>query len=292
MTSSVVATTTLEPKSRHSLHAAKSVGLAALVSFPIAAVASITWLVLILASSRLLPSIPWAPVAMGFFLVLYWWYLRGGGWPARTAAERSRLLRARMVPARVFTWALLAGGLGLVSLAGIWVVLVRVTGVGGNPTSAPFDGYPLYIVAPTVVIASLVSPLSEEAAFRGYAQVVLERSFRPLYAVAISSAFFALWHGPTQGFFWSKLVFFFAVGVLFGTIAYATKSTLPALPVHIAGDLLFFLVIWPNDSARTLVLSHGTDIWFWLNVAQALLFGIATIWAVRRLAGLRSAIAA
>jgi hypothetical protein len=39
------------------------------------------------------------------------------------------------------------------------------------------------------------------------------------------------------------------LSVVFGTIAYMTRSTLPALPVHIAGDLLFFVVIWPGTPA-------------------------------------------
>src|SRR5207237_488538 len=82
---------------------------------------------------------------------------------------------------------------------------------------------------------SLVSPLTEESAFRGYAQSLLERRLPAVLAVAISSALFALWHGPTQGFFWSKLLFFFLVGVVFGTIACLTDSILPALPVHVVG---------------------------------------------------------
>ncbi|MBJ7600812.1 CPBP family intramembrane glutamic endopeptidase [Candidatus Nephthysia bennettiae] len=155
-------------------------------------------------------------------------------------------------------------GLALAALAGLWIVLVQLTGNGGNPTEATLAGYPLIFVALAVGMGSLVSPITEEASFRGYAQVILERRYSPLVALPISAVFFAAWHGPTQGFFWSKLLFFFAVGVVFGTIAYFTDSTLPAIPVHIAGDLLFFIAIWPQDASRHLVMKAGADAGFWI----------------------------
>ena len=261
-----------------------TLGLASLTSLGVAAAASAAWLVLLAANQRAGFAVPWAAAAMAVYLGGYWWYLGGHGWPARTQATRRHLLRARLVPARQFAWSLGAGALALVALAGLWIVLERLAGGGGNPTSAAFAGYPLYVVVPILVVASLVSPLSEEAAFRGYAQTILERRFRPLWAVAVSSLLFALWHGPTQGFFWWKLLFFFAVGVVFGTIAYLTGSTLPAIPVHIAGDLLFFVVIWPHDAARPLVFAQGADLSFWASGLQALAFAALAVWAFRRLA--------
>jgi membrane protease YdiL (CAAX protease family) len=99
---------------------------------------------------------------------------------------------------------------------------------------------------------------------------------------------FALYHGPTQGFAPSKLAFYLIVGIVFGTIAYMTRSTLPALPVHVAGDLLFFLVIWPGDAGRSVVWSHGTDLMFWANALQVLVFGILAVLAFLRLRAMRS----
>jgi hypothetical protein len=93
----------------------------------------------------------------------------------------------------------------------------------------------------------------------------------------------AAWHGPTQGFFWSKLLFFFVVGVVFGTIAYHTKSIQPALPVHIAGDVLFFVVIWPQEAGRPVVWREGIGAGCWLEVLQLIVFGAAAVLAFRRL---------
>jgi hypothetical protein len=150
-------------------------------------------------------------------------------------------------------------------------------------------GYPTVIVVLAIAMGSLVSPLTEEASFRGYAQVLLERHYSPVFAVVLSSVFFAVWHGPTQGFFWSKLLFFLAVGVVFGTTAYLTRSVLPAIPVHIAGDLLFFILIWPQDAQRNVIAKHGPDVWFWVAIIQLVVFATLSILVFRRLAAGRTA---
>ena len=251
----------------------KRFAIAAVASFAVAAIGSLTWGPLLVANSRVLPLIPWAVPVEGIALFFVWRYLGGAGRPHRTSSTRHDLLRGRRVPARQFAWAAVAGAMSLVALAGLWIVLVRLTGVGGNPTLSFLSGGPLWVTIPAILMASLVSPISEEAGFRGYGQVLLERRFSPLVAVAGSSFLFALYHGPTQGFSPSKVAFYFIVGVVFGAIALIARSTLPALPVHIAGDLLFFLVIWPHDAGRALVWTHGADLGFWLNVAQTAVFG-------------------
>jgi membrane protease YdiL (CAAX protease family) len=150
------------------------------------------------------------------------------------------------------------------------------------------SSYPRITVALMILMGSLVSPLMEEAGFRGYFQVALEREVRAPLAVVISSVVFALAHGPTQGFLWPKLLFYFLVGIAFGATAYLTNSTLPAIPVHFVGLLVFFTLIWPRDAARRLVLQSGTDNWFWIHAAQAIVFTVLAVWAFRRLAKVSS----
>jgi hypothetical protein len=134
-----------------------------------------------------------------------------------------------------------------------------------------------------ILMGSLVSPLMEEAGFRGYFQVALEHRFRAPLAIGISSLIFALAHGPTQGFLWPKLLFYFLVGIVFGTTAFLTNSILPAIPVHFVGLLIFFTLIWPRDAARPLIADTGTNNWFWIHLAQAILFTVLTLWAFQRL---------
>lgn len=255
----------------------------ALLVAGVAGVASFVWGGLLVANLTISPAIPWAVVVMAAVLWLPWQYLGGRWWPRSTSARRRALLRWKTVQPTVLSWALLAGALALVALVGLWIVLVELTHVGGNPTIPGAKTTPALTLALALVMGSFVSSLTEEFAFRGYAQVTLERAFGGVAAVTISSLFFTLYHGPTQGFFWSKLLFYFLVGVVFGTIAFLTKSTLPASPVHLAGDLTFFFLIWPNDATRRFVWRDGADASFWLYVALAVVFTALAVLAFLRL---------
>jgi hypothetical protein len=112
----------------------RHIATAALAAFGVAAVGSLTWGALLVANLRISPGVPWSVPAMGLVLLVFWHYFGGSWWPRRTAAARRDLLRSRLVPRRVLTWAVVAGLLALVALAGLWMVLVELTAVGGNPT--------------------------------------------------------------------------------------------------------------------------------------------------------------
>lgn len=245
---------------------------AAILALLVAGAASVVWGGLLITNLATSPEVPWAVVVMAVALWLLWRYLGGSWWPRSTSSQRHALLRWRLVPRRVLGWALLAGALSLLALVGLWIVLVELTHVGGNPTIPGAATTPAVTLALALVMGSLVSSLTEEFAFRGYAQVTLERAFGGVAAVAISSFFFMLYHGPTQGFAWSKLLFYFLVGGAFGTIAFLTNSTVPAWPAHLAGDLTFFFLIWPNDATRRFVWRDGADTAFWLYLALAVVF--------------------
>ena len=70
---------------------------------------------------------------------------------------------------------------------------------------------------------------------------------------------------------------YFLVGITFVAMAYLNNSILPIIPVHIAGDLIFFIFVWPHDSARKLVWQSGADAWFWLHVVQAIRFAVLSL---------------
>jgi membrane protease YdiL (CAAX protease family) len=219
---------------------------------------------------------------MAVLLWLAWSYLGGKGPPRSTSEARCRYLRANKRSARTYMWAWIAGGLAVIALAGYWIVLFQLVKMTPNALS-DLSAYPRFTVALMILMGSLVAPFMEEAGFRGYFQVALEREFRAPAAVAISSAVFALAHGPTQGFLWPKLLFYFFVGVVFGATAYLTNSVLPAIPVHFAGLLIFFTSIWPHDARRGLVWGTGNKNWLWIHLAQAILFTVLSILAFRRL---------
>jgi CAAX protease family protein len=258
-----------------------------LLAFAITTLAAGIWSALLVVNLRTSPTVPWSVPAMGLVLWLAWSYLAGKGPPRATAEARRLYLRANKNCARTYLWAWTAGALSIAALAGYWIVLFQLVKMPSN-LFADMSSYPRFTVALMIVMGSLVAPFMEEAGFRGYFQVALEREMRAPLAIVLASLVFTLAHGPTQGFWWPKLLFYFLVGVTFGTIAYLANSILPAIPVHIAGLLVFFTMIWPRDAARPLVWIAGAAVWFWIHVAQALLFTALAVWALRRLADVRA----
>src|ERR1051326_593237 len=258
-----------------------TVAKSGIIAFLILAVGQGAWGAMALLNLKTTPAIPWSVAIMAPVLWLMWQHLGGKGRPRSTSGARRSYLRANAVPAPVFVWSLVAGALAIVALAGFWIVMFQLFRMPGNVVP-DVSKYPLLTLVALLVMGSLAAPFSEEAAFRGYAQVMLERSFRPTAAIAISSVMFALAH-VTQGLMWPKLLVYFLAGLAFGVTAYLTKSILPGIAVHIMADLTFFTMVWPHDTTRRLVADGGPDAWFWLHVAQALLFIALAIAAYGRL---------
>jgi len=240
------------------------------------------WSALLITNLATSPAIPWAVIVMAVLLWLMWQYL-GGKWPPRRTSEARRgYLRATPVSGPAFAWALVAGALSIVALAGLWIVLFQLVKAPGNAPPS-FSGYPLLTVALVLLMASLLGAVTEEAGLRGYLQVFLEREVGGPAAIVIVSLVIAPGHGQTQGFVWSTLLFYFFVDVMFGVTAYLTKSILPGIVVHTIGLLTFFTLVWPNDAARSLVGKSGADAWFWMHAAQAIIFSALAILAFRHL---------
>jgi membrane protease YdiL (CAAX protease family) len=253
-----------------------------LLAFVITTLAGGIWSALIITNLRSTPALPWSFPVMAVLLWLIWKYLGGSGPPRSTSDARRRYLRANRRSPAVFLWATIAGVFAVVAFAGLWIVLFRLVSMPPDQFS-DLSKYPWLTVALMTLMGSLVSPFMEEAGFRGYFQVSLEREFRAPIAVIVSALVFALAHF-SQGFVWPKLLVFFLVGVAFSVTAFLTNSTLPAILPHAIGDLTFFTLVWPRDAARTLVWQTGTDKWFWMHLAQAIVFAALAVWSYRRLA--------
>ena len=268
---------------RSFFHSTLAAAWAGILGFLILVFGAGVWSALVAANLSASPAVPWAIPVMILVLWLMWQYLAGKGWPRSTSQARRLCLRANAASAPAFAWSLLAGTLSVLAFAGLWIVMVQLVRMPGNALP-DLSRYPLFAIVPMILMGSVAAPLTEEPAFRGYCQVILERQFSGPVAVVISSALFALAHGPTQGFLWPKLLFYFLVGVVFGSTAYLTNSILPAIPGHVIGLLIFFTLVWPHDAARRLVWESGTDVWFWVHGSQAIVCAALAVWAFRRLA--------
>jgi membrane protease YdiL (CAAX protease family) len=259
-----------------------SVVWAAVLALVILAVGQLSWGALLFTNLRVSPRIPWFAAAMAVVLWVMWQYLGGRWWPGSTAEARRRCLRASSVSSRTFTWALVAGVFSIAALSGLWIVLFQVSRTPANAL-ADVSNYPLLTIIATVLMASLVSPFTEEAAFRGYAMSILERNLRAPTAIVISSVMFAAAH-LNWGFYWTKLSVYFLVGLAFAVIAHLANSIWPSIVVHVMADLTFFVLVWPHDATRRLVTEGGADTWFWIHVAQVVVCAPVAIWCLRQLA--------
>lgn len=260
------------------------IGLWAL-AFALTALAGGVWTGLLALNLVASPAIPWSVLVMGALLWALWRYL-GGAWPPRATSEaRRRLLRARRVTGEALGWALAAGLLAIVALAGLWIVLFQVAGL---PMRAlpDYSRYPLLTVALALVMASLVNAIVEEAVFRGYFQGALEAQIGGLAAIALTTLVMAPEHALTQGFVWPTLVFYAAVDVMLGAVAYFTQSILPGILIHCAGLLVFFTLVWPGDMMRRLAGQLDASTWLWIHSAQVVIFATLAILAFARLARL------
>ena len=274
----------IQPALSSRIRAVVGYGLLALL---ITVLAGGIWTVLLVINLTTSPAIPWAVVVMAVLLWLFWQYMSGKGWPRGTSQARRRYLRATPLSGRVFVWALVAGLLAIVALVGYWIVLFQLVKVQGNKLP-DFTQYPLLTLLLVLVMGSLVTSVAEEAAFRGYYQSVLEREVGGVAAVLIAALVIVPGHGLTQGFAWPTVLFYLLVDVTFGVMAYLTHSILPGLVVHFVGLLVFFTLVWPFDATRQLVNDGGADIWFWLHVAQAIIFTVLALLAFRQLARVAS----
>lgn len=241
------------------------------------------WTALLVSNLATSPAVAWSVAVMAVLLWVMWQYLGGRWWPRSTSQARRRYLRARPLPGRVFAWALAAGLLSIVALVGYWIVLLELVKIPTR-TLPNFSGYPLLTVVPVLVMASLVSSLAEEVGFRGYFLGILEQKVRGSLAIVIAALLISPGHSLTQGFVWPIMLWYFFSDVMFGAMAYFTRSILPGAVVHSIGLLVFFTLVWPYDAHRSLVWETGANAGFWLTTAMAVIFTALALLAFVRLA--------
>jgi membrane protease YdiL (CAAX protease family) len=241
------------------------------------------WAGLLITNLTLTPALPWAVVPMGLVLWAAWSFL-GGQWGfARSKAARAAYLRAGPLPGATMLWALAAGLLGIVALAGFWIVLHALVRTPSNPL-ANFSQYPLFTVVIALAMAAISGGVSEEAGFRGYFQGTLEKHGLGWGAVFIAALVMAPVHAQTQGFVWPNMLFYLLVDVMLGALAYLTKSIRPGVVVHAIGLFVFFALVWPHDAARPMFSGAGDHTWFWIHAGQTGVFALLSLAVFIRLA--------
>ncbi len=72
-------------------------------------------------------AVPWSAPLVILWLWMFWQYFGGRWWPASTSQARAEGLAARPLSPRMWRWALVAGGLGMISIALLSIVLSPIT---------------------------------------------------------------------------------------------------------------------------------------------------------------------
>lgn len=240
------------------------------------------WSGLLAANLRVSAAVPWSVVVMALLLWAIWRYFGGAWWPDSTREARRRYRRAEPVPVPLFGWAMVAGVLALGALIALWLVMVQLFEIPGNPT-ADLANYSALTVVSVIAMASLVGAITEELGLRGYMLTRLESSVGGWVAVVLVALIIAPGHVSTQGFTWPTVVWYFAADIMFGALALLTGSILPGIVIHAVGLLAFFSVIWPDRYRHPAPLGQHDQV-FWIELAVTLVLAALSLLAFRRLA--------
>ena len=179
-------------------------------------------------------SIPWfLPITL-IWLWLLWRYLNGWGWPSSTAQIRSQNLGANKIPAKVWFWSILGGGIGLMSVLGLTFVISHHFELPAEAYEAPFDVtlFPTWTIFSFFVSIAVTAGVVEEAAFRGYMLSQLQKRYGWPWGILITAIVFYVVHLSHAYATIAFLPFFLAYSILHGYLVYLTRSILPSVFLH------------------------------------------------------------
>jgi membrane protease YdiL (CAAX protease family) len=240
---------------------------------------------------RFLPSVPWAIVPMAIYLCVYWAFISGAIGPRDTAAVRRENLRARRLPASVWAAAIVTGLIGFGAVLALTAVMARLIVMPASQIVAP-PSMPAATTIALLTMASVVAGVTEEAAFRGYMQGPIERQYGLAVAILVNGAMFGLLHFPTHpGAVVVMLPYYIAVAAVYSGLTWATNSILPALTLHVGGDIWSLIRLWAtgkpewqrSEEPQALVWDAGLDPSFLSAIALCTVFAIATFILCRNL---------
>lgn len=231
-------------------------------------------------------TVPWAIMPMATYLWAYWSVIRGRWGLPENANTRREYLRANALPGSVWPAALLAGLIGFGALLAFIAVMARLVTL---PETAPIItpvGMPAATAFLLLATASMVAGVTEEAAFRGYMQTPIERRYGLPLAILVTGTMFGLLHFPNHpDNVLTMLPYYIAVSAVYGGLTWAANSILPALVLHVGGDVWSLGRLWMtgrpewqlSTTSPALIWETGVDAGFALALAALALLSILTV---------------
>jgi membrane protease YdiL (CAAX protease family) len=192
-------------------------------------------------------SIPWMLVVTAGWLSFFWWYVSGHGWPRSTQEARWRDLRAPSLSKRAWTWALIAGTLGITGTIAIAFVTARLAHLPRDAFAAPIDfsKYRTLTVICAIACISATAGVVEEAGFRGFLISPIQRRHGWTIAILISGIMFFLDHHLSHAYAtFVFMPFFLAISAVHGLLVKYSGSIRPSILLHALADFIVIPVTY------------------------------------------------
>jgi len=235
--------------------------------------------------------VPWSAPLVILWLWLFWRYVGGRWWPASTSQARAELLAAPPLSPRVWRWALVAGGLGMISIMLLGGVLSPITPKTFKVFYSMFVRTPFPTVAVEVITMSAVAGIVEEAGFRGYMFGPIKKRHGVVVAIAITAFCFVMVHFSAEQAMNPPRAFLIAVvSVWYGILVHLTRSIVPGIIFHTVGDAFGVLMLWfywkygtISNTPPGFQVAFRSPI-YWMYVALLIVFTGLSVLAFRKLA--------
>ncbi len=128
------------------------------------------------------------------------------------------------------------------------------------------------------VLSAVVTPIVEEAVFRGFIfRVMLDRGYSPTMIIGVSSLLFSLAHLNSSAFL--KI---FAAGLILGFVAYYFHSIIPSIIIHSIFNILALVEI-NTPQIREWFMTYST-------VFSVLLLGTGTLLLIAGILGIKNTV--
>jgi membrane protease YdiL (CAAX protease family) len=233
---------------------------------------------------------------MSLYLLAYWRFIDGGWTTSSEGARRRANLRANPLSSGVWVAALAAGVLGFGTLLAFLATAARLVRLPpSEPITTPLS-MPVLTAFLLLVMQAVVAGVSEEAAFRGYMQSIVQRRFGLTVAILANGTLFGLLHfGNHPGDVLLMLPYYVAVSAVYGGLTWAADSILPAVVLHSVGDIVVLTRWWLTGrpewqvgaTVPPLVWERGIDGPFVLAAIASLVLVVLTVRAYAALWRLR-----
>ena len=259
---------------------------AVLTGLIITAAGTTPWAFLVSLNLKHWSELPWAVPPTALYIWFFWKYVRGAGWPKSNAEERNKNCRAYDLSGDVWAAAIGAGILGLWTLILFQNIYSRMVNL---PTQSTEDlsSIPLFTLLTSLIMSSIVAGITEESGLRGYMQRPLEQQYGPVFAILVTGTIFGLMHFTHRDVTIILMPWYMGVALVYGALAYITKSIMPGVVLHTGGNMLGAIQLiaggrteWQTDlKPKSLIWESGVDVSFWITCLGFIALTTATVWA-------------